>query len=333
MPALLREYMSWLEVKGFSPDTRRNTEKNVGYFIVWCGERGVTRAADVLRPVLERYHRYLQADRSAKGEPRSVRGQLARLGPVCSFFRWLARYHYILTNPAADFVLPRPSKHLPREVLTPSEVDQIVALCDLETPIGLRDRAILETLYATGIRRLELTRLELRDLDAERGVLLVRDGKGRRDRYVPVGERAMAWIGKYIEEARALLRVEPDEGVLFLTAQGEPLMTKYLTMLVHTYVQRSKVGKSGSCHLFRHTMATRMLENGADIRHIQAILGHALLTSTAIYTQVAIAKLVEVHAATHPGARLTRHARDNDNENAKLDADALIAALDAEDDE
>jgi integrase/recombinase XerD len=160
--------------------------------------------------------------------------------------------------------------------------------------------------YSTGVRRFELIKLKLYDVDAERGTLVVREGKGKKDRMVPIGERAAAWVAKYLEDGRPSLAVEPDDGTLFLTVEGAPFTPNRLTQMVRGYVNAAGVGKKGACHLFRHTMATLMLEGGADIRFIQQMLGHAKLETTQIYTQVSIRKLKEIHAATHPGARLVR---------------------------
>ena len=152
---------------------------------------------------------------------------------------------------------------------------------------------------------MELTRLRLYDVDTRGGALTVRGGKGGRDRVVPLGERAGVWLDRYLEEVRPLLVTGRDEGVCFLTDFGEPFEKNRLGDLVKGYVERAGLEVVGSCHLFRHAMATHMLENGADIRYIQAILGHNDLDTTAIYTQVSIHKLKAVHATTHP-AKLQR---------------------------
>jgi integrase/recombinase XerD len=193
-------------------------------------------------------------------------------------------------------------------VLSVSEVEKVLALPDVKDVFGLRDRALLETLYSTGVRRKELIGLGLFDIDTERGTLHVREGKGGRERVVPIGERARLWIDKYVSDARPELLVPPDTGVLFLTRFGEAFRPGPLTNLVRGYVDRAELGKTGSCHLFRHTLATVMLEHGADIRYIQEMLGHAELSTTEIYTQVSIRKLCAVYAATHPAARLVRSA-------------------------
>jgi integrase/recombinase XerD len=176
-------------------------------------------------------------------------------------------------------------------------------LTDCTEPVGLRDRALLETLYSTGLRRTECARLTVPDLDPERGVVFVRQGKGRKDRVVPIGDRALMWIDRYCIEARPQLVVPPETHVLFLTARGRPIRPSRLSEQVRRYLARSGVGKPGSCHVFRHTMATLLLEHGADVRYVQAILGHASLAMTARYTHVAITELKAVHTRTHPAER------------------------------
>jgi integrase/recombinase XerD len=142
--------------------------------------------------------------------------------------------------------------------------------------------------------------LKLYDLDTERGTLTIRQGKGRKDRVIPIGERASAWVDKYVREVRPQLVVEPDDHTVFLSNAGEPFCLDHLSNLVRDYVDKADIGKRGACHLFRHSMATLMLENGADIRFIQQMLGHADLNSTQIYTHVSIQKLKQIHTATHP---------------------------------
>lgn len=186
----------------------------------------------------------------------------------------------------------------------------MMAAVDLGTPIGLRDRAMLEVLYATGIWRHEVAALELSDIERERGVMLTREGKGGKDRLLPLGERALYWLGEYLERGRPLLDWSAQDGTLFLREQGKRLRALWLSTLVARRVDAAALGKRGGCHLWRHTMATLMLEGGADLRFIHAMLGHAELSTTQIYTQVAIRQLQAVQAMTHPGAK--RRVRDGD---------------------
>ncbi len=160
---------------------------------------------------------------------------------------------------------------------------------------------------------MELIRLGRYDLDLVNGTVLIREGKGKKDRVVPIGARACAWVEKYLDEGRPHLVREPDCGIVFLsnggsafTPGGSAFTPNHLSYLVRQYINKASIGKRGACHLFRHTMATVMLEHGADIRYIQEMLGHSRLTTTQQYTGVSIRKLKEVHTETHPAARLGR---------------------------
>jgi integrase/recombinase XerD len=307
MVALMRLYVEALRTRNFSGQTVAGYEWCLSQFIVWCHERGLTRPHDVTKPVLDRYQRWLFYYRTAGDKPLSFHSQYAKLGAVKYFFRWLTRENRVLHNPAADLLMPRLEKRLPRQILTATEAERVMSQPDLASPYGLRDRAILETLYSTGIRRSELVRLKLYDIGFERGVLMVREGKGKKDRVIPIGERALFWLDKYLREVRPELVVPPDEGFLFLSYAGVAFHPDYLGGAVGDYVKASGIGKLGACHIFRHTMATLMLEGGADIRFVQEMLGHSKLDTTQIYTQVAIDKLKQIHTATHPAATLRPH--------------------------
>ena len=306
--ALTEAFLEWMGVQNYSPRTITGRRTYLKYFVAWSLERGLMRPAEITKPILERYQRHLFHHRKRDGEPMGVRSQHARLVPVRAFFKWAARHNHILYNPASEIDLPRLDYRLPKHVLNSGEVEKLLQCCDLADPggLGIRDRAILETFYSTGMRRSELMNLKLHDIDAERGTLFIRQGKGRKDRMVPVGDRALAWITRYRDEIRPMHVREPDGGTLFLTNLFESFTPNRLTQLVRDYINAAELGKSGSCHLLRHTCATLMLENGADIRFIQQLLGHAELTTTQIYTQVSIQKLKQVHSACHPSASLEK---------------------------
>lgn len=150
---------------------------------------------------------------------------------------------------------------------------------------------------------MELVGLELGDIDRDRHTVMIRKGKGKKDRVVPIGERAVSWVDRYHDEARPRLLKGTDCGVLFLTSLGQPFTPDRLSGLVAEYIERAEIGKKGSCHVFRHTMATLLLEAGADIRYIQVMLGHASVSTTQLYTQVSIRALVDVHRACHPAEK------------------------------
>jgi integrase/recombinase XerD len=279
--------------------------------------------------ILERYQRYLYHYRKPNGEPLTFGTQQTRLAPLKAFFQWATRERHLLYNPASELLLPRLPRRLPKHILSVADIESLISQPDIATAQGVRDRAMLETLYSTGIRRMELVQLTLYDLDTRGGSLTVRGGKGSRDRIVPLGERACAWLDRYLDEIRPQLVASHDTGHCFLTDFGEPFEKNRLGDLVKRYIERAGFKVIGSCHLFRHAMATHMLENGADIRYIQAILGHSDLDTTAIYTQVSIHKLKQIHAATHPAKphRTEKPRRESSS------AESLLAALETESDE
>jgi len=336
MAALLTEFIEWMHVSNAAEYTVYHRRTCIARFIRWAYEHGIADPIEVTRPVLVNYQRYLYYYRQKNGEPLTFRTQYSRMVPVKSWFRWLVRNNHILHNPASDLDMPRIEQRLPRAVLSETEAETVMLQTDIREPLGLRDRAILETFYSTGIRRTELVNLKLYNLDRERGTISIWQGKGKKDRIIPIGERAVAWIDKYLREARPQLASDPDDGTVFLSVEGGPFHPDRLSTLVREYVEQANLGKKGACHMFRHTMATLMLEGGADIRYIQQMLGHSNLESTQVYTQVSIRNLKQIHSATHPGATLEKKLPAATNPEAQEEAQqkaGLLAALDAEDDE
>jgi integrase/recombinase XerD len=300
MAVLLERFLEHLRVKNYSERTVENNQANLTFFIGWAAERSITRPNEVTKPIVERYQRHLYHYVKKDGKPLSFRSQHMKLVAIRTWFKWLTRSNHLLYNPASEIDLPKLGTRLPKHVMSIREAESVLNQANVDDSLGLRDRAILETLYSTGIRRLELIGLSVYDLEVERGTLMIRQGKGKKDRVVPIGERAITWIERYTREVRPTIIVNPNDPTLFLTHLGEPFSTSRLTSMVREYIQKAAIGKKGSCHMFRHTMATLMLENGADVRFIQAMLGHSKLETTQIYTQVSIRKLKEVHDLTHP---------------------------------
>jgi integrase/recombinase XerD len=333
MHALVERYIAWMGVQNFSPDTLNSNRICIGYFLDWCKERSIEDVTEVTRPVLERYQRALYYYRKKDGAPLTFRTQGTRLRFLKGWFRWLARQNYLLHNPASELLLPRLENRLPKYILNAEEAEQVIAQADIATPEGMRDRAILETFYSTGMRRLEVVGLKLYDIDADRGTVMIRQGKGKKDRHIPIGERALAWLDKYIREARPELLVTSDDGTVFLSSRGETMDRVYLTGLVRSYVRKAKIGKKGGCHLFRHTVATLMLENGADIRVIQEMLGHAKITTTELYTRVSINLLKQVYSATHPAAHLGPRNGPATARDAQAEAELMATLAEEEEDE
>jgi integrase/recombinase XerD len=339
MAVLVESFCEWLAVRGYSPLTIARYHVSLALFAEWAIHHGIQQPRQVTRPVIERYQRSLFHLRQRNGKPLTFRTQTARLVALRAFYRWLARSHRVLINPAAELELPRVPRWQPRSAMTVSEAEDVLAQPNLDTPDGLRDRAVLETFYSTAIRAAELAALRVFDLDVGRGTLAVNAGKGGRSRVVPIAERAVGWCEKYLLDARPQLAVPPDEGRLFVNNRGGPLSAKRLTAIARTHLDAAAgIHKPGACHLFRHTAATLMLEGGADIRFIQQLLGHAELTTTQLYTHVSITSLKAVHERCHPGAghrppRPPWPPANGDVDDESVDgwdrrAAALLAALD-----
>lgn len=312
-------WLQAMEERRFSYKTLRNRRWNLRYLFFWLADRNVHRPVDVTRALLERYRSHVFHEvRKRDGKPRSAEAHNARLVVVRGFFAWLVRRGVLLANPASEIDLPKVPRRLPRHVLSVEEAEKILSQPNVDEVLGLRNRAILEVLYSTGMRRAELIHLHIDDIDTVRGTVLIREGKGNKDRTIPIGERAQLWVQKYLDDARPSLVAsdDDDDGTLFLSSWHGPLGENTLSQMAKNYVDAAGVNK-GACHLFRHTMATQMLEHGADIRFIQAMLGHEDLSTTQIYTRVAILKLKQVHSKTHP-AELGRDAR------ATLDDDVNV---------
>lgn len=297
------EYLQWLLERNYSTRTVQSRRYALEDFLQWCRDRDLIRSDSITKPVLESYQRFLYRYRKVNGKPLGFSTQRGKLSGLKDFFRWLCRQNYLLYNPASELELPRPEKRLPEEPLSAQQLEAIFALPDLVDLLGLRDRAILELFYSTGMRRSELVALEVSAVNLERFTIQIRQGKGKKDRVVPSGLRALFWVERYLQEVRPHLLLNNAEQALFITSYGERFHADFLSRLVASYIKRANIGRTGSCHLFRHTCATHMLENGADIRFIQQLLGHEKLETTQIYTEVSIRQLKEVHTRTHPGAK------------------------------
>lgn len=303
------EYLEAMRIQNFAVSTVKMRENLLSKFFIWCEERDLLYPTEITRKIVDQYQQWLYHRRKDNGDALCLGHQVNRLSAVRAFFKWMAKKHYILFNPAAELELPKLKVSLPKEILSIAEAEQVLSQPNVHEVKGIRDRAILEVFYSTGIRRMELKKLRTRDVDFEKGTLMVREGKGGKDRMIPIGDRALAWIKKYLQEVRCdLVYEQTDCGYLFLSVIqfNHPLSVSMLTSLISQYIKEADIDKVGSCHLFRHTMATMMLEHGADIRYIQAMLGHSKLDTTQIYTRVSIKRLKEIHNATHPAAFLKR---------------------------
>lgn len=291
--ALLERFLDvlWLE-RGLTPNTLAAYRSDLEHFARWLGRQG----GGLLVAQREALLKYLQ-ERSIEGaRPRSTARLLSSLR---RFYRYLVRERLREDDPSARIDSPKLGRPLPKS-LTEEEVEALLNAPDITTPLGLRDRAMLETLYATGLRVSELVGLTVTQLSLTQGMVKV-IGKGRKERLVPLGELAVEWLDRFMNESRPLLlSAGQPSASLFPSRLGEAMSRQAFWQLIKRYALLAGIGKSLSPHTLRHAFATHLLNHGADLRVVQLLLGHSSLSTTQIYTHVARERLKVLHAAHHP---------------------------------
>lgn len=304
---LLRlRFLEWLEAIQFSPKTRVNYARDVKLFLDWLSANtDVASVAEVTPQHLQQYQiaLYQQAQGEDGGEVKSlaVGTQACKLAAVKKFCEWLLAEQQIAHNPASMLQSPRRARTLPRNVLTQEEARALIESTPTRKPRDIRDRAMLEVLYCTGLRRAELIDLQIYDLDLGAATLRIEQGKGHRTRLVPLTSSAMAALKLYLDEARSLWAKAANQTDLFVsTRSGGPLDDADIVRIVRKAAKRAGLTKHVTPHTLRHSCATHLLQGHADIRQIQKLLGHRRLSSTEIYTHVEIGDLQEVIARCHP---------------------------------
>jgi integrase/recombinase XerD len=296
---LLRLYSDELHAR-YAERTVPDYVTHARSFVGWLAERGIDLCE--ARPEdLHKYQAELAATKRPDGRLYSISHQSHRLYVIRGLYLFLCRRGLTLHDPTRTIELPRVVKPLPKVILTPREASRILNAAAGRSPTVLRDRAMLETLYCTGLRIGELAALSLGDVDFEAGIVRVVKGKGGRARVVPLTPLAAAAIERYLTAGRAKLlirRQAPRE--LFVGGYGSRLQTAVANKIVQRWAKKAGIKKHVTCHTFRHSVATHLLQRGADIRHIQVLLGHSSLQTTEIYTRVEIGDLRKVVARAHP---------------------------------
>ena len=291
--ALVDGYLDHLRIeRRLAPNSVESYARDLVHLGRFAAGRGVA-LTDLDRPALEAFVRALMG---AGMSPRSVARIVAA---TRGFYRYLLIGRRIATNPADDLQPPRAWATLPK-YLSVEEVDTLLAQPDVSTPRGLRDRAFIELLYATGLRVSELVDLKVSDVNLEGGFLTTK-GKGSKERLVPIGDEAVAWLSKYLRGARQSLLGRRTSLRVFVNARGGDALTRMgVWKLLKAYGIKAGVGTRLSPHVLRHSFATHLLERGADLRAIQVMLGHSDLSTTQIYTHVLEARLRAVYDRYHP---------------------------------
>lgn len=303
--SVLDAHLGELRARWYSAQLLKQTRNVLLRFFSHLRARRVRDLRAVREAHVLTYARQLAATKTAKGTVYSVATLRSYLMHVQRLFRFLEKERVILDDPARELVLPS-WKKLPRAVLNQAQSRRLVANPDATTPRGKRDRALLELLYGTAIRVGECERLDVRDLDRSSGLLHIRQGKGRKDRVVPVVGRAAVALEAYLNEARAELVNDPREGALFITTRGTRLNVKRIQDLVRMNAKAAGLDVRVTPHTLRHGCATHLLQGGANVREVQQLLGHSSVQTTAIYTRVATGELARVMAKAHPRERTWR---------------------------
>ncbi len=299
--ALWRErFDEYLRLRGFSERTREGYGLELRLFLGFLEDREIHQVTEIRRDDIDAYRVRLHHWRKPDGAPLSLSAQAAKLGAVLSFLRYLHEAKLVLVNPGHGVRLPKVPDKLPPPLPDEDQVVKLLETPDVSTPLGLRDRAIMELLYSSAIRNTELRLLEVSALDLVRLEVRIENGKGRKGRVVPLGEPAAYWIEVYLRDGRPWLVRDPDTKPVFLNSLGRGFSTELLAELVREHAQKAGLPGRITPHVLRHYCATHMLARRAGLRHLQQLLGHAPADTTKRYTRVEISDLREVHLRCHP---------------------------------
>lgn len=300
LTSLRNEYLHSLKVRNLAKRTIEARAFMLEKFFDYLQGRRVGGIDAVGTGIILDYQSELYQSINTRGRPNSVTYQNSMLSAVKGFLRFLKERDYIARDPSRDIPYAKVPKTLPRGILTKTEARRIINTPDTSCALGYRDRTIMEVLYTSGIRKQELNNLNLADVDYHDGFLRINQGKGRKDRIVPLGRIACRYLENYIKSVRPELIKDPYNNALFLSTRGNRLSKNIVWEMVKKYAKKAKIRKNISPHTFRHSCATAMLKNKADIRAVQELLGHESLESTQVYTRVTIGDLKEVHRRCHP---------------------------------
>jgi integrase/recombinase XerD len=302
---LIERYRQQLEILNFSGRTITNRVMHLRRFAGFLQQQGITEVATVTSGTLADHQRDLFYLPTSRGTVRSVSYQNQAMHALRSFFKFLKTEGYIAQDMAEALPLARTPHTLPRTVLTPEEARKVIETPDTGCLLGYRDRAILETFYATGIRKSELMNLTVNDVNLEEQVLRINGGKFNKDRVVPLTRAACSFLETYLKAIRpALLQGRVSDRV-FISQRACPISKNALGELVEKYARIAGVAKHVTCHIWRHSCATHLVKNKANLRHVQEMLGHRDLSTTERYLHLTIADLKEAHRQCHPRERET----------------------------
>ncbi|BAX68317.1 site-specific tyrosine recombinase XerD [Latilactobacillus sakei] len=292
MDDLIQDYLHYLKIeRGLSENTRQSYRQDLKQYQQFLVSQKLTSFTEDRFIVLG----FLQAQTTAQKAQSSITRSISTLR---KFYQYLAREGRIQKDPMLQIDSPKQGRHLPA-VLSSEEIERLLKTPDTSTPLGLRDRAILEVLYATGLRVSELVHLKLTDLHLSLGLIQTL-GKGDKERIIPIGDVAVDWINQYLERSRNRLTKGKDSPYLFVNFHGNGLTRQGIWKNLKVIVQAAGIDKDVTPHTLRHSFATVLLENGADLRIVQELLGHSDISTTQIYTHISKKHLTEVYQRSHP---------------------------------
>lgn len=295
MDDIVKDYLHYLVIeRGLSENTIKSYRQDIVELVRYLKQQGITDFKDVNPKTILDYMKYMHDNGKARN---SV---IRFVSSMKKFFKFLIRYHYVINNPMIKVDTPKQANYLP-DVLSTQEVDDLLATPDTTDKYGIRDRAILEVMYATGLRVSELVHLKMDNLHLEMGFIQT-IGKGDKERIIPIGSEAIKWINNYIRNSRSLLLKRRHCDYLFLNAHGGGLSRQSIWQKIKKYVAIAGIKKRVTPHTLRHSFATHILENGADLRVVQELLGHSDISTTQIYTHISHEHLTKAFDKYHPHA-------------------------------
>ena len=293
MEHLLDQFLNYLVVeRGLSPNTLESYSRDLIKYLEYLSRKGIKDINETSDLTVISFFTSLKKDGL------SNRSIARNLSSIKMFYKFLAEDHHIKSNPTLNIETPKRESKLP-QVLSMEEVDSLLKIPGRNTPLGLRDAALLELLYATGLRVSEIISLPLNNINLEAGYLIAY-GKGSKERLVPIGEVAQNLIKEYLEKARPALLKKKQSNYLFITRRTKPMTRQGFWKLIKKYALAAGIKKNISPHTLRHSFASHLLERGADLRSVQIMLGHSDISSTQIYTHVTTERLKKIHNQYHP---------------------------------
>lgn len=310
LEVLRGRFLEALQLRGYAASSLRTYEGSLKVFFRFLNGRAIRDVREVDREVIRGYALWLGRERFPDSGPYAIQSRHVHLKTIRRFFEYLEQTDAILINPCTGIRLPKLEDRLPRTILSAEEVRRMLDGPDTGSPGGIRDRAILELFYSTGIRLEEMTRLRIHDVDFENGLVRVTKGKFARDRVVPCGDGAARCVREYMENVRATWIAAPWDGIcridhaLWLSSRRPhaPLESQTIQVMVKQYARAVGIERPITPHVWRHTCATDMVGNGADLMQVKQLLGHRSLKTTQIYTRVTVSEVQATHRCAHPRA-------------------------------